>query len=62
MVLSMNDDGQNVARRYLNLRETTYASLDKYRVEVEPGKMESWDEFFRRLAKSGFLEQLNEEK
>jgi hypothetical protein len=44
-------------RKVINVRASTFDDLDEFRTEVEPGKRESWDEFFRRIMREGHLKR-----
>jgi hypothetical protein len=52
MVKAKVDDTGSMGRVMINIRRTTYDELSVYRREVEPGRKESWDVFFRRLMES----------
>ena len=44
-------------RKVINVRASTFDDLDAFRAEVEPGKRESWDEFFRRIMREERLKR-----
>ncbi len=54
---SIDTDTNNVSRKVINIRATTYDDLDDYREEAELGKKMSWDEWFRKLMREGRLQK-----